>query len=69
MFYKVFLIRAQPANTQSLAKDYISFGVDWVNRQVMEILIAIGGFYIQICNNLTVSNTNSKAKKCNAFFA
>ena len=69
MFYKVFLIRAQPTNTQSLAKHYRSFGVVWMSRQVMEILMAISRFYIQICNNLTVFNTNFKVKKCNAFFA
>ena len=28
MLYKVFLIRAQPTNAQSLAKDYRSFGLD-----------------------------------------
>ena len=69
MFYKVFLIRAQPTNAQSLAKDYRSFGVVWMSRQVMEILMAISRFYIQICNNLIVFNTNFKVKKCNAFFA
>ena len=58
MFYKVFLLRAQPANAQSLAKDYRSFGVVWMSRQVMEILMAISRFYIQLCNNLTVYNTN-----------
>ena len=66
---QVFLIRAQPTNAQSLAKDYRSFGVVWMSRQVMEILMAISRFYIQICNNLTVFNTNFKVKKCNAFFA
>ena len=69
MFYKVFLIRAQPTNTQSLAKHYRSFGVVWMSRQVIEILMTISRFYIQICNNLTVFNSNFKAKKCNAFFA
>ena len=68
MFYKVFLLRAQPANAQSLAKDYRSFGVVWMSRQVMEILMAISRFYIQLCNNLTVFNTNFKGKKCIAFF-
>ena len=69
MFCKVFLIGAQPTNTQSLAKDYRSFGVVWMSRQVMDILMVIGRFYTQICNNLTVFNTNFKVKKCNAFFA
>ena len=65
----VFLIRAQPTNTQSLSKDYRSFGVDWISRQVMEILMAISRFYIQICNNVTAFNTNFRVNKCNAFFA
>ena len=69
MFYKVFLMRAQPTNAQSLAKGCRSFDVVWASRQVMEILMAISRFYIQICNNLTVFNTNFKVKKCNAFFA
>ena len=69
MFYKIFLIRAQSTNTQSLAKHYWSFVVVWMSRQEMEILMAISRFYIQICNNLTVFNTNFKVKKCNAFFA
>ena len=69
MFYKVFLIREQPANAQSLPKDCKSFGVVWMKRQVTEMFIAISRFYIQICNNLTVVNTNSKVKKYNAFFA
>ena len=69
MLYKVLLITAQPTNTQSLAKDYRSFGGVWTNRQVMEILMAISRFHIQICNNLTVFNTNFKVKKCNTFFA
>ena len=29
----------------------------------------ISKFYMQICNNLTVFNTNFNVKKCNAFFA
>ena len=69
MFYKVFLIREQPANAQSLPKDCKSFGVVWMNRQVTEMFIAISRFYIQICNNLTVVNTNFKVKKYNAFIA
>ena len=69
MFCKVFLIRVQPTNVQSLPKDYRSFGVVWMSRQVTETFIAISRFYIQICNNLTVVNTNSKVKKYNAFFA
>ena len=69
MFYKVFLIRAQPANAQSLAKYYRSFGVVWTSRKVMEILMAISRFYMQVCNNLNVLNTNFKVKKYNAFFA
>ena len=69
MFYKVFLIRAQHTIAQSLAKDYRSFGVVWMSRQVMEILIAISRFYIQICNNLTVFSINFKVQKCNAFFS
>ena len=69
MLYKVFLLRAQPTKAQSLAKGYISFGVVWTSRQVMEILMAISRFYIRISNNLTVFNTNFKVKKCNAFFA
>ena len=69
MLYKVFLTKAQPTNAQSLAKDYRSFGVAWMSREVMEILMAIRKFYIQICNNLTAFNTNFKVKKCNAFFA
>ena len=54
---------------RSLAKDYRSFGVVWMSRQVIEILMAISRFYMQICNNLTVFNTNFRVKKCNAFFA
>ena len=54
---------------QSLAKHYRSFGVVWMNRQVMEILMTVSRFYIEICNNLTVFDTNFKVKKCNAFFA
>ena len=69
MFYNVFLIRVQPTNTQNLAKDYKSVDVVWMNREVIKILIAISRFYIQICNNFTVFNTNFKVKKCNAFFA
>ena len=69
MVYKVFLISAQPTNAQSLTKDYRSFGVVWVSRQVMDIWMAISRFYIQISNNLTVLNTNFLVKKCNAFFA
>ena len=69
MFYNVFLIRAQPTNTQSLAKDYRSLSVVWVSRQLIEILMAISRSYIQICNNLTVFNTNFKVNKYNAFFA
>ena len=69
MFSKVFFIRAQPTNSQSLAKHYRSFGVVWMSRQVMEILMAVSRFYIQICNTITVLNTNFKVKKCNAFFA
>ena len=45
------------------------FGVVWMSRQVMEILIAISRFYIQICNNFTIFNTNFRVKKCNASFA
>ena len=69
MFYKVFLMRAQPTNAQSLAKGCRLFDVVWTSRQVMEILMVISRFYIQICNNLTVFSTNFKVKKCNAFFA
>ena len=68
MLSKVFLIRAQPTNAQSLVKDYRQFGVFSMSRQVMEILMAISRFYIQIRNNLTVFNTNFRVKKCNAFF-
>ena len=69
MFYDVFLIRAQPTNTQSLAKDYRSLSVVWVSRQLIEILMAISRSYIQICNNLTVFRTNFKVNKYSAFFA
>ena len=69
MFYKLFLIRVQPTNAQSLPKDYRSFGVVWMSRQVTEIFTAIRRFYIQICKNLTVIDTNIKFKKYNAFFS
>ena len=52
---------------RSLAKDDRSFGVVWMSRQVIEILMAVSRFYMQICNNLTVFNTNFRVKKCNAF--
>ena len=48
IFYKFFSKRAQPTGGQSLAKDYRSFGVVYMSRQVMEILMAISRFYIQI---------------------
>ena len=67
MLYKVFLIRAQPTNAQSWLKT--TDRLVWMSKQVMEILMAISRFYIQICNNLTIFNTNFKVKKCNAFFA
>ena len=44
-FYKVFLIRAQRSNTQSLTEHYRSFSVVWMSRQVMEILMTISTFY------------------------
>ena len=45
MLYKAFLIRAQPTDAQSLAKDYSSFALVWMSRLVMEILMAISRFY------------------------
>ena len=69
MLYKVFLIKAQPTNVQSLAKDYRSFGVVWMSREQIEIFMAISRFHIQINNNGTVFNTKFNVKKCNAFFA
>ena len=62
MFYKVFIIKAQPANAQSLAEYYRSCGVVWMSRPVIKILMAIS-------NNPTVFNINFQVKKCNAFFA
>ena len=50
--FKVYLIRAPPTNMQSLAKDYRSFGVVCMRRQVMEILMVISRFNIQISDNL-----------------
>ena len=35
----------------------------------MEMLMATRRFYMQIINNLIVSNANFHIKKCNAFFA
>ena len=46
--YKVFFIRRQPTNVQSLAKDHITFCVVWIIKLIMEILMAIIRFYIQI---------------------
>ena len=69
MLYKVFLTRAQSTNAHSLSEDYKSFGVVWMRRQVMEILMAINRFSIQISNNLTVFKTNFQVKTYNAFFA
>ena len=52
ILYKFFSKTAQPTEGQSLAKDYRSFGVVYMSRQAMEILMAISRFYIQISNNL-----------------
>ena len=62
MLHKVFLIRTQPTNALSLAKDYRSFGVVWMIRQIMEILRAISRFYIQICNNLAAFNLTLRSR-------
>ena len=48
MLYKDFIISSQPTKVKSPAKDYRSFGVVWMSRQVMKILMAINRFYIQI---------------------
>ena len=53
----------------SLAKNYRAFGLVWMNRQVMAILMSISRFCIHVCDNLTVFNTNFKVKKYIAFFA
>ena len=68
MSFKIYLIIACPANPECLAKNNGTFGVVWMSRCIVQVLMFACRRNVQVCGQLTSRQAHFKVQKGNAFF-
>ena len=68
MSFKICFIIACPANPQSLTKNNGTFGMVWMSRCMVQVLMFICRLNVQVCGQLTPRQAHLKVQKGNAFF-
>ena len=61
-------LRAYPANPQSLTKSNGTFGMVWMSRCIVQVLIFFCRLNVQVCVQLTSRQVQLKVHKGNVFF-
>ena len=68
MSFKICFIAAYPANPQSLTKNNGTFGMVWMSRCIVQVLMFVCRLDLQVCGQLTSRKAHLKVQKGNAFF-
>ena len=68
MSFKICFIIAYPANPQILTKNNGRFGVVWMSRCIVQLLMFVCRLNVQVCGQFTSRQAHLKAQKGNAFF-
>ena len=68
MSFKICFIRTYPANPQSLGKSIETFGMVWMSRCIVQILMFVFRLNVQVCYQLVPRQAHFKVQKGNAFF-
>ena len=67
MSFKICFIRAYPPNPQSLTKNNGTFGMVWMSRGIVQVLMFVCKFTMQVCGQLTTRQAHLKVQKGNVF--
>ena len=68
MSFKIYFIRAYPANPKSLTKNNRTFGMVWMSRVIVKVLMFGWRLNVQLCGQLTSRQAYLKVQKGNVFF-
>ena len=68
MSFKICFTRAYPANPQSLTKNKGTFGMVWMSRCIVQVLMFVCRLNVQVGGQLTSRQAHLKAQKGNFFF-
>ena len=68
MAFKICFFIACPANPQSLTKNIGTFGMVWMSRCIMQVLMFACRLNVQVCSQLTSRQAHLNVQKGNAFF-
>ena len=68
MSFKICFIRAYPANLHSLTKNNGTFGMVWISRCIVQVLMFVCRLNAQVSGQLTSRQAHLKVHKGNVFF-
>ena len=68
MSFKICFIVACPAKPKSLTKNRGTFGMVWMSRCIVQVLMFVCRLNAQVCGQLTSRQAHLKVQKGNAFF-
>ena len=68
MSFKIYFIRAYPANPKSLTKNSGTFGMVSMSRCIVQALMFVCRLNVQVCGQLTSRKAHLKVQKENVFF-
>ena len=68
MSFKICFIIACPTNPQSLTKNNGTFGMVWMSRCIVQLLMFVCRLNVQVCGQLTSRQAHLKVQEGNAFF-
>ena len=68
MSFKICFIIACPANPPSLTKNSRTFGMVWISRCIVQVLMFVCRLNVQVCGQLTSREAHLKFQKGNAYF-
>ena len=67
MSFKICFIRTYPANPQSLTKNNGTFGMIWMSRCIVHVLMFVCRLNVQVCGQLTSRQAHRKVQNGNPF--
>ena len=68
MSFKICFVRAYPANPQRLTKNNGTFGMVWMSRCTVLVLMFVCRLNVQVCGQLTSRQAHRKVQQENVFF-
>ena len=66
--FRIYFLRKHPANPQSLTKHNGTFGMVWMSRSIVQVLMFVCRLNVQVCSQLTSRQAHLKVQKGNVFF-